>query len=56
MNEFRLPSFDQHAEQQRERELAKTPAEGLAWLWQALLFALSLQAHAWPSSPSLPDE
>ncbi len=51
MSDFRFPSFDEHAKQQRERELAKTPAERLAWLWQARLFALSLAAYARASAP-----
>ncbi len=46
MTDVHFPSFDEHARQQRERELEKTPAERLAWLWQARLFALALEKTA----------
>lgn len=42
MNDFRFPTFEDHARAQREREQRKTPAERLAWLWEAKMLARTL--------------
>lgn len=42
MNDFRFPTFEDHARAQRERERRKTPAERLAWLWEAKMLARTL--------------
>lgn len=42
MNDFRFPTFEEHAREQRARERQKTPAERLAWLWEAKMVAQTL--------------